>query len=58
MSEFDNTKDNEIIETNDDFENDEFVKIKLHLLRDIRQHLIQRMPPLMITPMFSIKILP
>ena len=24
MSEFDNTKDNEIIETNDDFENDEF----------------------------------
>ena len=42
MSEFDNTKDNEIIETNDDFENDDFVKkIKLHLLRDIRQHPIQ-----------------
>lgn len=29
MSEFDNTKDNEIIETNDDFENDEFVKNKI-----------------------------
>lgn len=58
MSEFDNTKDNEIIETNDDFENDEFVKIKLHLLRDIRRHLIQRMQLLMITLMFSIKISP
>ena len=29
MSEFDNTKDNEIIETHDDFENDEFVKNKI-----------------------------
>ena len=29
MSELDNTKDNEIIETNDDFENDEFVKNKI-----------------------------
>ena len=29
MSEFDSTKDNEIIETNDDFENDEFVKNKI-----------------------------
>lgn len=32
MSEFDNTKDNEIIETNDDFENDEFVKNKLEFI--------------------------
>lgn len=29
MSEFENTKDNEIIETHDDFENDEFVKNKI-----------------------------
>ena len=29
MSEFDNTKDNEIIETHDDFENDDFVKNKI-----------------------------
>lgn len=32
MSEFDSTKDNEIIETNDDFENDEFVKNKLEFI--------------------------
>lgn len=37
MSEFDSTKDNEIIETNDDFENDEFVKNKIAFIERYKE---------------------